>query len=242
MGLWLLIIVAFCLYVAADAAFDVSKKISFFVRLRALPFLGSVGARVWGRRPKRAAPAPSQVSEPAKTEHETPAHVSETPETERDEVRPEPRKFRIDWSALGAFLWKAKWLLLALVLFVVVVGTMRGCAPPFWGKSRDTLRAELKEARQSGEVLAHEADIARKAATLAERTHTETARTHAAVNRADEELENAVSADDFDALYRAYRFGYDGPDGVWNNSVRPDRGNPAPGGFAPMHSPRGDRA
>lgn len=127
---------------------------------------------------------------------------------------------------------------LALVAFWLIMAS--GCVRlPFGdlGKSRDTLRAELKEARVSAEVAEHEAGVARKANELAEHTHEDRERVAVVIARAEEEIEDAVSVVDFDALYRAYRAGYDGPDGVWRDIPTPDRSNPPAGGPAFMPSP-----
>ena len=124
MALWLVIIAAFAAYVFADAAFDVSKTISRFIRLRALPVLRGVWGAVVGRLPARAAPAAKQ------------AYTTPEPHIER------PMQGSIQASAVLAFLWKAKWAILLLLLFVFGVGALRGCVPFDFAKSRDTLRAE----------------------------------------------------------------------------------------------------
>ena len=211
LGLWLVIIASFAAYVFADAAFDVSKTISRFIRLRALPVLRGVWGAVVGRLPARAAPAAKQ------------AYTTPEPHIER------PMQGSIQASAVLAFLWKAKWAILLLLLFVFGVGALRGCVPFDFAKSRDTLRAERNAERLNTEVAKHEADLGALSAELAERSQTRARRADAIVAQADQDLEDAVSQDDFDALYRAYRNGYDG---LWDDlrpsySPDPSEGRPA---------------
>lgn len=211
LGLWLVIIAAFIAYVFADAAFDVSKTISRFIRLRARPVLRRVWGAVVGRLPARAAPAAKQ------------AYTTPEPHIER------PMQGSIQAPAVLAFLWKAKWAILFLLLFVFGVGALRGCVPFDFAKSRDTLRAERNAERLNTEVAKHEADLGALSAELAERSQTRARRADAIVAQADQDLEDAVSQDDFDALYRAYRNGYDG---LWDDlrpsdSPDPSEGRPA---------------
>jgi hypothetical protein len=215
--IWLLVILGLAAYIAADAAFDVSKKISRFIRFGALPWIRSAWGAVVGRRPvgkerlhTDAAPADS------------PPVVTETVEA--------PMRLQLDWGQALSFLWKAKWLILFLSIFVVGVGAVRGCTPPF-AKSRDTLRAELKEARTSEAVTRHEALIASKAIELSEQTHTDRSRRAEVIAQAEQEIEDAVSQADFDRLYLAYRRAYDS---VWDNAERSDSPNPNPSGVAPV--------
>lgn len=93
------------------------------------------------------------------------------------------------------------------------------------GAGRERLEAE----RLNTEVAKHEADLGAFSAELAERTQTRARRADAIVAQADQDLEDAVSQDDFDALYRAYRNGYDG---LWDDlrpsdSPDPSEGRPA---------------
>lgn len=108
----------------------------------------------------------------------------------------------------------------AVVAFVVI--------PSFFGfgKSKDTLRAERDQARIERKVSEHEAEVAREAAVRAEETHRDRDRVRDVIAHTEEEIDHAVSVLDFDALYRAYRAGYDGPDGVWrgDGAGRPDSG------------------
>lgn len=136
---------------------------------------------------------------------------------------------------LTAFVVRNPVLCIGLILVAMWLILGSGCVRfPFGdlGKSRDTLRAELKEARANTELAEHEASVARKASELAEDTHEDRTRVRIAIARAEEEIEDAVEQDDFEALYRAYRAGYDGPGGVWFDIPAPDRSNPPAGGPA----------
>lgn len=229
MGLWLIIIACFIAYVFADAAFDTSKKISRFIRFGALPWIRGAWGAVWGRRSKVA---PSVASNPSKVSNSSNDGAFETSNAPASNVR------TISASKVFAFLWKAKWAILIAVIFVSGVALMRGCTPP-WAKSRDTLRAELKEARITETVTAHEAGVATKAIELAEETHRDRTRREAVIAQAEQEIEDAVSQADFDRLYRAYALGYCGLLDLPECEDRPD---PSPSGPPRLRSAPADRA
>jgi hypothetical protein len=171
LAFWLLVILAFCAYVAADAAFDVSKKISAFVRLRAWPFIRRVWGAVVGVARKRAAPAAPDVS---RKEVNNDANRDNVPLTGQQQPDQTPPNNPIRLPSIGSVLawcWKWKAPLLVLAGFVIVVSLMRGCSIPGIGKSRDTLRAELENAEAEIEtqenINARDAEIAEVARDVA---------------------------------------------------------------------------
>lgn len=219
---WLIIALGVFAYIVADAFFEVSARLSGWFKSRALPFWRSVWGAVVGAVPKRAAPAvPSGISAdmPARN---VPASLEDN--------APDPARSVPDAGQVVAFLWKAKWLILILTVFVVVVGTMRGCSPPF-AKSRDTLRAELKDARADTDVARFETKLANRATELADDTNRDRSRRERVIAEAEQEIEDAVSQADFDRLYLAYRRAYDG---VWRPSGSSDGADPGESGPAPV--------
>jgi len=231
LGLWAIIIAAFIAYVFADAAFDISKKISRFIRFGALPWIRGAWGAVWGRR--------SVIRESRKTEAAPAVENFNDVVEDAPATGPHQGPVRaLSVSAVLAFLWKARWLILILLAFIFAVGLMRGCTP-IWAKSRDTLRAELKEARITETVTAHEAGVATKAIVLAEETHRDRTRREAVIAQAEQEIEDAVSQDDFDRLYRAYALGYCG---LLDHPECEDRPDPSPSGPPGLRSAPADRA
>jgi hypothetical protein len=229
LGLWLLLIAAFIAYVAADAAFDASDKISRFWRLRALPVLRSVWGAVAGVAP-RAAPAAPRAHDDSRGRANSAASV--------DNQGPlgdflQSRGRVVHWGEILAFLWKAKWLILILSIFVVVTGTLRGCSPP-WGKSRDTLQAELKNARADTDVARFETKLANRATELADDTNRDRSRRERVIAEAEQEITDAVEASDFDRLYDAYERG---TRGLWLEFEPADSSDSAPAGIAPVRRP-----
>jgi len=218
-GLWLLIILAFGLYVAADAAFDVSKKISAFVRLRAWPVIRRAWGAVVGVARKRAAPAApvsakSTLTPPAQTPPNNPIRLPSI-------------------ASVFAWCWKYRALIVVVSAGLFVFGLLRGCSLPFFGKSRDTLQAELKVERANVAVAEHEARLAQRAGELALETERDAARVDRVIAQAEQEIEDAVEADDFDRLYDAYRRAYGS---VWDDlESSPD---PAPRRAAPVPGAR----
>ena len=180
MWFWIFIAVAIVGFIFADAFFDISAKISRWWVSRALPFWRGV----WGAARGAA-------------EKAHPAHSTWNGET--------PAKAHYDW--LG-FIWKAKWLILILVLFVSGIGLMRGCTP-IWGPSRDTLKAELRHERD----LSDAAERAHKAETMLAQDVTERRNTADAERRqrnedvaaTEQEITNAEDLETRLAAYRALR-------------------------------------
>lgn len=182
-----------------------------------------------------AAPAP--VSEIRASAH----NVDLSQSDHSPEVRPTPPNKNIQigraLANVAGFLWRWKWAIIAALIFTLLVGLMRGCAGPLdFGKSRGQIALERELAEANAEVRKHERDLSDFATGLAERTYRDRDRAAAAVENAEQELSNAVEQDDFDAMYRAYRAGYDGPNGVWAQPSGDDRPNPAPSRSDGMHS------
>lgn len=213
MWFWLVLVVCVALYVVADAFFDVSKRISMFWRLKAWPWLAWRWTCVWGVTARKAA-----VS--------SPPIPTATPPTSSPANR-------ISAGQMLAFLWKAKWLIAIVAAFVLVVGTLRGCAP-IWGKSRDELRAEVKDARADAAAAEFEAQLERKAGELALNTERTMNRANAIVAEAQEDIADAVEASDFDRLYDAYARAHGGVFGADGGALSP---NPAPSGTSPVRRP-----
>lgn len=208
MGIWLLLILAFCAYIAADAAFDVSKKISAFVRLRALPVIRGVWGAVWGRR---SVIRKSRITEAA-------------PAAANYSLVDQPAK-NLAISGVLAWLGRYRTPLLFLAGFVIVVSLMRGCSVPFIGKSRDTLRAELENAEADKIVLQHEADMEGLAGKLGIETERDAGRRAVVIAEVEQELEDAVSEMDFDLLFDRYT---GASERLWIDPTPPDSPDPAP--------------
>ncbi len=143
--------------------------------------------------------------------------------------------------SIGAVLawfwkWKAPILIVSAALFVFAL--MRGCSIPFIGKSRDTLQAELKVERANVAVAEHEARLAQRAGELALETERDAARVDRVIAEAEQEIEDAVEADDFDRLYDAYRRAYGS---VWDD-LGEGRSDPNAGGAAPVRGARSHSA
>ena len=137
MGLWIFIGIGVLVFIIGDAFGDWSFKISGFWKRRVQPVVGRVGTRVrdavLGTHPARST---------------------------WDGQAPAARK--IDWDAIGAFIWKAKWLILIVLLFAFVIAGAQGCVPfGDWGKSRDTIRAErdLAESEADTQETINERDV-----------------------------------------------------------------------------------
>lgn len=220
---WIFVGIGVLAYIIADAFFEITAKLSGWWKLRARPVLRRVWGAVVGRLPARAAPAAA------------PPITAETPPTSSTPNKREAPP--ISAGAVLAFLWKAKGLI--LIGFIALwAWNVLGCTPP-WAKSRDTLRAELKEARITEAVTAHEASVATKAIVLAERTHNDRRRREAVIAQTEQELTDAVEASDFDRLHSAYERG---TYGVWDDLQPADRPDPAPPGTAPVRRPGADAA
>lgn len=241
---WIILGLFVLAYIIADAFFEVTAKLSGWWKLRARPVLRRVWGAVVGRRTLRSQAATSNAapaaSAPPKAASNAPEAASLAPDAVPSPATgPHQGPVRaLSVPAVLSFLWKAKWAILIAVIFVSGVALMRGCTP-IWAKSRDTLRAELKEARITETVTAHEAGVATKAIELAEETHRDRDRVRVVIEQTNEELTDAVEASDFDRLYDAYERG---THGVFFDLERADSPNPAPPGVAPVRGPRADAA
>jgi len=155
---FLLIFVVFVLYVAADACWDVSTKISRFWRLVARPVLGRVWGAVAGRLPtiRRAAPKPDiqpDIQPDIRPSIFDRYLRSGSVEYTRADISPPPPNKPIEWSAALAFLWKAKWAILFVVLFFVVAGAMRD-----WTGGRARLERDLARGEAQTQTTINERD------------------------------------------------------------------------------------
>lgn len=133
--LWL-IPIGIVAYVIADAFFDVSDKISKWVR-------GAWGGArgVFARKDKNSpAQAAAVVTEESKSANRL--------QTESDQARKPINWTRALTNILGFFLryWQP---IVLVILALVIISAFRGCSLPFDGKSKDALRLEreLAEAR-----------------------------------------------------------------------------------------------
>jgi hypothetical protein len=132
------------------------------------------------------------------------------------------------------FFWDHKIKLLALAALLVAWSIFGDFRWP-WQPSRDTLRAELKEARTENAVLAHERVLEKMGGELALNTERDAGRRADVLAEVEQELEDAVSQMDFDQLFDLY----DGAtERLWHEPEPEDRSDPAPGRSAPVHSAR----
>lgn len=92
--------------------------------------------------------------------------------------------------------------LVALLTVIGLPALVFGVISYIEGRGAD--RERIKQAEASAIVAQHEAEIARKASVLAENTHRDRDRVRVIIARAEEEIEDAVEAADFDRLYDAY--------------------------------------
>ena len=116
----------------------------------------------------------------------------------------------------GVLAWMARNPVLAigLVLLVAFLLFGRSCSPFEFGKSRGELRLERQIAEANTRIAEHEAALGALSARLSENTARDARRVDRIIANANEELDHAVQAVDPDAVYRAYRAGYDS---VWND-------------------------
>ncbi|MGE0533126.1 MAG: hypothetical protein AB7P35_17595 [Hyphomonadaceae bacterium] len=199
MSVWLILVVAMAVYVAADAFFNLTRRLAILVRS------GLDRARAAGHALRTQVHIARVMAAPAKP-------------VLRDAL---------------AWLWRYRVAIVLVVVFAASVSLMRGCTPIF-GKSRDTLQAELKVAESNAELAEFEADLAIKAGQLALNTERTVARAREAVAEAQEDLSDAAEAVDADRLYDAYERAYDG---VLHDGAPADRPDSAPPGPAPVRRP-----
>lgn len=244
LGLWFLLIGLLVAYVIADGFFDLSRKIRSWAR----PLIRRAWGAVVGVARKRAAPAAPRNSRSTNSPENTPLSRVDAAKSQQDQgnssvdhIAKEPAQTppnkSIDLGAVLARFWKWKAPLLALAAFLFMFGLLRGWS--LFGPSRDTLRAELKEARADNEVLVHEAALEKLAGEVALETERDAARVDRVIQEAEQEIEDAVEADDFDRLYRGYRRAYDG---VWSDLAPAGSPDPNTGRAAPVRGARSHTA
>lgn len=139
------------------------------------------------------------------------------------EVSPPPPNKPIRWGKaianIGSFIWRWKWALLVLVLFIAFSAWRAGAWSPFdlFGPSKAELRFEAAAARAEAAARQAEAALAGFAAERAEQTHRAERRVSQAVSQAQQDITDAAQAIDPDALYGVYADAY--------RSLRPDHSN-----------------
>lgn len=131
------------------------------------------------------------------------------------------------WSVIDA-IWRWKYVILAVFLFVVIGGMLRGCNVPFLGQSADDLRAEIAESET--EHAQAERDVAVYAGQRGDETQRRERVIETVVAQGKQDIEDAASTQDFDRLYSAYRIAYD-------RSLRPDAGSDARNDDPPARRP-----
>lgn len=210
MSVWLILVVAMAVYVAADAFLNLTRRVSLLIRR------GLDRARAAVHAMRTQFQIASVMAAPV------------VPESAKSAKPAQP----VLRDAL-AWLWRYRVAIVLVVVFAASVSLMRGCTPIF-GKSRDTLQAELKVAQSNAEVAEFEADLAIKAGQLALNTERTVARAREAVAEAQEDLSDAAEAVDADRLYDAYERAYDG---VLHDGAPEDNPDSAPPGPAPVRRP-----
>ncbi len=222
--------------------------VTFFIPLSWLAWVRGAAGRLWGRVAGRARASQPSAPEPAPEAPSAPAGVNlwraEVMATSANkpilDAPAQPSGGRsVSWGRalanLGGFIWRYKWALLVLVIFIFGVSVLRGCTPGLPGfKSKADLRAELREARAENEARKTEALIAEYAGRRGDETQARERRIERAVSQGQREIEHASTQDDFDALYRAYAGAYGR---VWNDSPDPGDDDPASRGSERVRSP-----
>lgn len=125
MPLWIFLIIGVGLYALGDAFGDWSFKISRWWKRKIKPVVGRVGTRVRDAVSK---------THPAQSTWDGEA----------------PAERAIDW---GAFLWKAKWAILIIVGFIVVVTFMRD-----WTGGRARLERDISRGETQTQVVVNDRD------------------------------------------------------------------------------------
>lgn len=149
---------------------------------------------------------------------------------------------------LVGLIWRHKrivlLLIIALVAWRVMAPVVSFVTCPFGGavycfdNARRETNAEVREARSNEMAAEHERDVAVFGAERAERTRQVERHVEQAVEDGQQDIANAVSHDDFDALHAAYARAYER---VWDD-VSPGDGDSAPPGFDAVPAPGGHRA
>lgn len=205
MNFWHVLLIGVGLYIVADAFFDVSEKISRWVR----GAWGSVSGAVMGSPPARAATL---------TEVEAPIT-----DREKIEILPSGKKAKVDWgraagNILAFFTGLVAWIVkhpiaaagIAVLILWLVVGA--SCSVPF-GKSKGELRLERElaqaETRMQQRLNERNQDIAElraEARSLREQIRTNGQRGRDAIAAATPEHEEPLDP----GLVAAWRDGLDG--------------------------------
>jgi hypothetical protein len=197
---------------------------------------GKARDAAFGSRPARAANVLSSK------EDRSPARAESVPDTGRDEVRPSPpnkpieavKGFLAGVGNAATFVVKHPVLFigLALVAFWLIAGS--SCARLPFGKSADALRMERELAEANAAVKEHEARLAELSRDLAVNTERDRARRAEALAEAEQDISNAESQVDPDALFDAYERGYLC---LLDPRACPGSDDPATGGSAPVRGP-----
>lgn len=224
MNFWHVLLIGVGLYIVADAFFDVSEKISRWVR----GTWGRVSGAVFGRPPARAV-AVTKISP------EAPA-VTETARPRIDFGRAVANVTGFVTGLVG-FLVRY-WKPIALVLLALfILGLMRGCSLPFdWGKSKGELRLERELAEANTRLAQHETRLSELSRDLAVNSERDRSRVSTIISQANEDIDNAVEAVDPEQLYRVYRDAYDS---VWLDLSPTREPNSAPRGSNQVRRPDG---
>ncbi len=211
---------------------------------------GKARGLVLGAAPalQKAASSPSKAASIASDAAASPAEyggASANGAIPAAEVRPTPPNKPIErhrfWTVVSAFgrgianvidfTLKHPVLLIGLVLvaFWLIAGS--SCARLPFGKSADALRMERELAEANAAVKEHEARLAELSRDLAVNTERDRARRAAALAEAEQDISNAESQVDPDALYDAYERGYLC---LLDPGACPGGGDPAPRRVAPV--------
>jgi len=138
-------------------------------------------------------------------------------------------------GAFGAQLAGLPWLRLAAI--PLVIGAIFGIVTYIEHRGAD--REKIKRERENVIVAEHERDVSDLAAKLGIETEQDARRVDRVIAQAEQEIEDAVEADDFDRLYRAYELGVCG---VLSYPECADSSDPAPRRAAPVLGPRAHSA
>ena len=167
LGLWFLLIGLLFAYVIADGFFDLSNKIRSWAR----PLWRAAWGAVVGVARKRAAPAAPVTGHVGTASADSGSHMDQSAPVQTPPNNP----IRLpSITAVFAWFWKWKAPILIVSAGLFVFGMLRGWS--LFGPSRDTLRAELKEARVDNAVLDHERLLEKLAGEVALETERDAAR------------------------------------------------------------------
>lgn len=138
----------------------------------------------------------------------------------------------------GVFAWALKHPILTLGLILLALYMAFGL--PFgFGKSRGELRLERDLARAETEIAQHETNVASRGTVLAERTLNDARRRDRIIEEAKEDIDDAVSQADFDALHNLYAERYRE---LWHDYSSAGEPDPPARRSDPVRSPRRNSA